>query len=152
MTYECAAEADADLTQYEALRSNRVELEAIGLTEHGRRYQLTYADEILVEGRRNPIFDAYLPCWRGVSPGAWRYGAQARQAPTCNLISIAALGSAKGQPRACRYCHGDPVQTYLPECSFPSCGAAAGGDLRLAVGLPTPQPTSVPEAEWESAK
>jgi hypothetical protein len=36
----------------------RVDLEAIGLTEHGRRYRVTYAGQTLVEGRRNPIFDA----------------------------------------------------------------------------------------------
>src|SRR6516225_3604793 len=40
------------------MRSTRVELEPIGLTEHGRRYRVTYAGEILVEGRRNSIFDA----------------------------------------------------------------------------------------------
>jgi hypothetical protein len=40
------------------LRSTRVELEPIGLTEHGQRYRVTCAGETLVEGRRNPIFDA----------------------------------------------------------------------------------------------
>jgi hypothetical protein len=29
-----------------------------GLTEHGQRYRVTYAGETLIEGRRNPIFDA----------------------------------------------------------------------------------------------
>jgi hypothetical protein len=38
--------------------STRVELEPIGLTEHGQRYRVTYAGVTLVEGRRNPIFDA----------------------------------------------------------------------------------------------
>jgi hypothetical protein len=35
-----------------------VELEPIALTEHGQRYRVTYAGAVLVEGRRNPIFDA----------------------------------------------------------------------------------------------
>ena len=35
-----------------------VELEPIALTEHGRRYRVSYAGEVLVEGRRNPIFEA----------------------------------------------------------------------------------------------
>jgi hypothetical protein len=58
MTYESAAEADADRIQQKAWPSTRVELEPIGLTEHGRRYRVTYAGGTLVEGRRNPIFDA----------------------------------------------------------------------------------------------
>ena len=57
MTYESAAVAPVDRAQ-QALRSTRVEFEPIGLTEHGRRYRVTYAGETLVEGRRNPIFDA----------------------------------------------------------------------------------------------
>jgi hypothetical protein len=57
-TYENDTEAEADRAQQKALRSTRVELEPIGLTEHGRRYRVTYAGETLVEGRRNPIFDA----------------------------------------------------------------------------------------------
>jgi len=32
--------------------------EPIALTEHGRRYRVSHAGEVLVEGRRNPIFDA----------------------------------------------------------------------------------------------
>jgi hypothetical protein len=45
---------------------------------------MTYAGETLVEGLRNPIFDACRACWRGALPGAPRYGARARQAPTYN--------------------------------------------------------------------
>jgi hypothetical protein len=56
--YENETEAEADRAQGKALRSTRVELEPIGLTQHGRRYRVTYAGETLVEGRRNPIFDA----------------------------------------------------------------------------------------------
>ena len=52
------ADADADRTQEKALRSTRVELEPIGVTEHGQRYRVMYAGEVLAEGRRNPIFDA----------------------------------------------------------------------------------------------
>src|SRR5215470_486725 len=58
MTYKSAAEADAAPIPQKALPSTRVELEPIGLTEHGRRYRVTYAGEVLTEGRRNPIFDA----------------------------------------------------------------------------------------------
>jgi len=58
VTYESAVEADEDRIQQRALRSTRVELEPIGLTEHGRRYRVTFAGATLVEGRRNPIFDA----------------------------------------------------------------------------------------------
>jgi hypothetical protein len=45
MTYESAVDADADTDRIErkALRSTRVELEPIGLTEHGQRYRVTYA-------------------------------------------------------------------------------------------------------------
>jgi hypothetical protein len=57
------------------LRSTRVELEPIRLTEHGQRHRVTYA-ETLVEGRQHPIFDACralrarditgrLEVWRG---------------------------------------------------------------------------------------
>jgi hypothetical protein len=35
-----------------------VELVPIALSENGLRYRVTYAGETLVEGRRNPIFDA----------------------------------------------------------------------------------------------
>jgi hypothetical protein len=55
---ENAAEAEADPVQQQALQSVLVELEPIGLTDHGQRYRVSYAGEILVEGRRNPIFDA----------------------------------------------------------------------------------------------
>jgi hypothetical protein len=58
MTYESAAEANANPVQQQALRSTRVDLEPIDLTENGRRYRVTYAGETLVEGCRNPIFDA----------------------------------------------------------------------------------------------
>src|SRR6516162_4720328 len=57
-TYCSAAEAEVDRAQQKALRSTRVELEPIGLTEQGQRYRVMYAGETLVEGRRNPIFDA----------------------------------------------------------------------------------------------
>jgi hypothetical protein len=57
-TCDGAAAADAEQIQHKALRSTRVELEPIGLTENGRRYRVIYAGKILVEGRRNPIFDA----------------------------------------------------------------------------------------------
>jgi hypothetical protein len=57
-THENETEADADPIQQKAPHSTRVELEPIGLTEHGRRYRVTYSGETLVEGRRNPIFDA----------------------------------------------------------------------------------------------
>jgi hypothetical protein len=57
-TYCSAAEAEVDRAQQKALRSTRVELEPIGLTEQGQRYRVTYHGETLVEGRRNPIFDA----------------------------------------------------------------------------------------------
>jgi hypothetical protein len=56
--YQGAAEPKADPVKQQASRSTRIELEPIGLTEHGRRYRVTYAGETLVEGRRNPIFDA----------------------------------------------------------------------------------------------
>ena len=58
MIYQGAAEPKADPVKQQASRSTRIELEPIGLTEHGRRYRVTYAGETLVEGRRNPIFDA----------------------------------------------------------------------------------------------
>ena len=57
-TYDSAAEAETDRVQQKASRSTQVELEPIGLTEQGQRYRVTYAGETLVEGRRNPIFDA----------------------------------------------------------------------------------------------
>jgi hypothetical protein len=56
--YYNAAEAEADRAQQKPLRSTRVDLEPIGLTEQGQRYRVTYAGETLVEGCRNPIFDA----------------------------------------------------------------------------------------------
>jgi hypothetical protein len=56
-TCENETEAEADRAQQKPLRSTRVELESIGLTENGRRYRVTYAGETLVEGRRNPIFN-----------------------------------------------------------------------------------------------
>jgi hypothetical protein len=59
MTDDSASDGDAaDRVQQRALRSTRVELEPLGLTEHGRRYRVTHAGETLVEARRNPIFDA----------------------------------------------------------------------------------------------
>jgi hypothetical protein len=61
MTYEGVdtdADADGDRIQQKALRSTRVELEPIGVTEHVQRYRVMYAGEVLAEGRRNPIFDA----------------------------------------------------------------------------------------------
>ena len=56
--YNSAAEAEIDRARQKVLRSTRVDLEPIGLTEQGQRYRVTYAGETLVEGRRNPIFDA----------------------------------------------------------------------------------------------
>jgi hypothetical protein len=40
------------------MRSTRVELVPIGLTEQGQRYRVMCAGEILTEGRRDLIFDA----------------------------------------------------------------------------------------------
>jgi hypothetical protein len=85
-TYENETEAEADRAQQKALRSTRVELEPIGLTEHGRRYRVTYAGETLVEGRRNPIFDACrallargrLEVWRRGKKGRGRRDARGR--------------------------------------------------------------------------
>jgi hypothetical protein len=56
--YNSAAEAEIDRARQKVLRSTRVDLEPIGLTEQGQRYRLTYAGETIVEGRRNPVFDA----------------------------------------------------------------------------------------------
>jgi hypothetical protein len=58
MAYESIPDTDAYRIQQKPLRSTRVEFEPIGLTEHGRRCRVSYAGETLVEGRRNPIFDA----------------------------------------------------------------------------------------------
>jgi hypothetical protein len=58
MTYDSATMATSDRAQQNASRSMRVELELISLTEHGQRYRVTFVGETLVEGRRNPIFDA----------------------------------------------------------------------------------------------
>ena len=80
MTYESAAVAPVDRAQ-QALRSTRVEFEPIGLTEHGRRYRVTYAGETLVEGRRNPIFDACRALLaRGITGRleVWRRGKKGR--------------------------------------------------------------------------
>jgi hypothetical protein len=79
MPYESAvdADADADRIRQKALRSTRVDLEPIGLTEHGQRYRVTYAGETLVKGRRNPIFDAYRALLaRGITGRleVWRRG------------------------------------------------------------------------------
>jgi hypothetical protein len=78
MGYDNAApEADADLAAQKPLRSIRVDLEPIGLTEHGQRYRVTYAGETLVEGRRNPIFDACRALLvRGITGRLeiWRWG------------------------------------------------------------------------------
>ena len=38
--------------------ATRVEIEKANLTEHGQRYRVAFTGETLVEGRRNPIFDA----------------------------------------------------------------------------------------------
>jgi hypothetical protein len=76
-TRDNAAEAEADSVRRQVLRSTRVELEPIRLTEHRQRYRVTYA-VTLVEGRRNPIFDACrallaqditgrLEVWRGTT-------------------------------------------------------------------------------------
>jgi hypothetical protein len=80
-TYENETEAEADRAQLKALRLTRVELEPIGLTEHGRRYRVTYAGETLVEGRRNPIFDACRALLaRGITGRleVWRRGKKGR--------------------------------------------------------------------------
>ena len=76
--YDSAATADADPVQQQALRSTRVELEPIGLTEHGRRYRVTYAGETLVEGRRNPIFDACRALLARGRLEVWRRGKKGR--------------------------------------------------------------------------
>ena len=71
------ADADADRTQEKALRSTRVELEPIGVTEHGQRYRVMYAGEVLAEGRRNPVFDACRALLARCITGrleAWRRG------------------------------------------------------------------------------
>jgi hypothetical protein len=76
-TYNSTAEANADCAQQKALRSTPVELEPLGLTEHGQRYRVTHAGETLVEGRRNPIFDACrVLLARGISGRleVWRRG------------------------------------------------------------------------------
>ena len=83
MMYEgvdTGADTDA-VQQQQALPSTRVELEPIGLTAEGQRYRVTYAGETLVEGVRNPIFDACrallargitgrLEVWRPGKPSA----------------------------------------------------------------------------------
>jgi hypothetical protein len=48
-----------------------------GLTEQGQRYRVTYAGETIIEGRRNPIFDACLALLaRGITGQlkVWRPG------------------------------------------------------------------------------
>ena len=89
MMYEgvdTAADTDA-VQQQQAPRSTRVELEPIGLTAEGQRYRVTYAGETLVEGVRNPIFDACELCLLEALPAGSRSGARASQAPPCNSIS-----------------------------------------------------------------
>jgi hypothetical protein len=56
-TYNSAVQAGIDRAR-QRRHSTRVEPEPIGLTEQGLRYRVTYVGEVLVEGRRNPIFDA----------------------------------------------------------------------------------------------
>jgi hypothetical protein len=50
-----AAAAEIDRARQKVLHSTCVELELIGLTEHGQRYRVTYAGDTLVEGHSNPI-------------------------------------------------------------------------------------------------
>ena len=81
MAYESIPDTDAYRIQQKPLRSTRVEFEPIGLTEHGRRCRVTYAGETLVEGRRNPIFDACRALLaRGITGRleVWRRGKKGR--------------------------------------------------------------------------
>jgi hypothetical protein len=152
-TYE--NEAEADRAQQKALRLTRVELEPIGLTEHGQRYRVTYAGEILVEGRRNPIFDACRALLaRGIIGRleVWRQGKTSADMQL-DIERGAGLAIWETATQSLR------VVPWRPRPDITSQNAVSHRAVRppaatyaSPVGLPTPEPTPVPEAEWESAK
>jgi hypothetical protein len=156
--YEDEAEAEADPIQQRASHSTRVELEPIGLTEHGRRYRITYAGETLVEGRRNPIFDAcrallargitgHLEVWRqgktsadmqldierGAGLSIWESATQSLQVvpwrPRPDIISQNAVSGFAVQPPAA-IC-ASPVGLPTPE-STPGRGVSAAEPFAFA--------------------
>jgi hypothetical protein len=153
--YDSAATADADPVQQQALRSTRVELEPIGLTEHGRRYRVTYAGETLVEARRNPIFDACRALLaRGITGRleVWRRG-KASADMQLDIERGACLAICETATVSLR------VVPWQPYPDITSQNAVSRRSVRppaaiyaSPVGLPTPELTPVLETEWESAK
>jgi hypothetical protein len=64
----------------------RVDIEPINLTDNGQRYRVTYAGEVLVEGRRNPVFGGCRALLaRGITGRLAVWGTD-NKAPTCNSI------------------------------------------------------------------
>src|SRR5215470_11358715 len=147
MTYKSAAEADAAPIPQKALPSTRVELVPIGLTEHGRRYRVTYAGETLVEGRRNPIFDACRALLaRGITGRleVWRKGKTSADIQL-DIERGAGLAICETATVSLRVV---PWQPWRPRPDITSQNAVSRRSRQppaaicgSPVGLPTPEPT-----------
>jgi hypothetical protein len=128
-TYNSAAEVEVDLGRQKVLRSTRVKIEPIGLTEQGQRYRVTYAGDTLVEGRRNPIFDACRALLaRGII--GWLEVWRPRKASADMQLDIeygAGLAVWESEKHSLRTVAWRP---RFPDDRFFVCGAAAGGRER----------------------
>ena len=151
-TYENEAEADANRAQQKALRSTRVELEPIGLTEHGRRYRVTYAGETLVEGRRNPIFDACRALLaRGITGRleVWRWG-KASADMQLDIERGAGLAICETATVSLRVV---PWQPWRPRPDITSQNAVSRQSLQPPAAIyASPVGLPVLKAEWQPAK
>jgi hypothetical protein len=155
-TYSSAA--DADRAQQQASRSIRVELEPIGLTEHGRRYRVIYAGETLVEGRRNPIFDACRALLaRGITGRleVWRRG---KTSADMHLdiergAGLAICETATESPGLVQWRPWRPPPDITSQNTISRQSAQPPAAIYASpVGVPTPESTPALEAEWDPAK
>jgi len=140
-----AAEAGADRQLPHALRSTRVEREPIGLTEHGQRYRVTCAGGTLVEGRRNPIFDACRALLaRGVTGRleVWRRGRTSADMQL-DMERGARLALCETATESLRVVPWQPRPNIIPPnvVSHRSVQSPAG-KWPSPVGMPTPEPTA----------
>jgi hypothetical protein len=148
--YEDEAEAEADPIQQRVSHSTRVELEPIGLTEHGRHDRVTYAGETLVEGRRNPIFDACRALLaRGITGRleVWRRGKTTADMQL-DIERGAGLAICETATVSLRIV---PWQPWRPRPDVTSQNAVSRQSLQPPAAI-CASPVGLPTPEWEPAK
>lgn len=119
---------------------------------------MTYAGETLVEGRRNPIFDACRALLaRGITGRleVWRQGKTSADMQL-DIERGAGLAICETATESLRVVPWRPWQPR-PDTASPNAVSRRSAQPPAAiyaspVGLPTPEPTPAPAAQWDPAK